>query len=46
MKNIYVGACGWEYFPVKYHKLREYSKLFDVVEVNSDVLQVTKFKNS
>lgn len=35
MKNIYVGACGWEYFPVKYHKLREYSKLFDVVEVNS-----------
>lgn len=44
MKKIYVGACSWEYFPVKYHKLREYSRLFDVVEVNTTFYRIPSLR--
>ncbi len=44
MKRILVGACGWEYFPVKYHKLREYSRLFDAIEVNTTFYKIPSLK--
>ena len=32
---IRIGACGWQYLPVKGDKLRAYAKLFDCVEINT-----------
>lgn len=33
--DLRIGACGWNYIPVKMNKLRAYARLFDIVEVDN-----------
>ena len=38
--DLRIGACGWNYIPVKYDKLRAYARLFDIVEVDNTFYRI------